>query len=198
MVTKIYNFDDIKKIFSTRLKQLRKDNKDKFKTQYDFAEAMDVSVETVRNWEQGRSFPEMEKLCQMCELLGCDLDFLVGSIDKQTHSRQFICDQTGLTERAVEKIMIWNEDSASETLDSALWVQFLSDMISDDAAGIFFDRLHYGIINESSSRPTGEESYIPQFQIAAYHAHHDATISKLSRIMSDIIERVLDKRVYDI
>lgn len=46
-------------------------------TQEDFAEQMGVSRQTVSKWESGTSFPEMEKLIQMCAMFGCSMDTLV-------------------------------------------------------------------------------------------------------------------------
>ena len=51
-------------------------------TQEQFAEALGVTRQSVSKWESGQSYPEMEKLLQMCELFGCDLETLVrGSAD---------------------------------------------------------------------------------------------------------------------
>lgn len=51
-------------------------------TQEDLADALGVSRQSVSKWESDGSFPEMEKLVQLCELFGCDLDTLVrGSME---------------------------------------------------------------------------------------------------------------------
>lgn len=51
-------------------------------TQEQFAEALGVTRQSVSKWESGQSYPEMEKLLQMCDLFGCDLETLVrGSAD---------------------------------------------------------------------------------------------------------------------
>ena len=53
-------------------------------TQEDFAEQMGVSRQTVSKWESGASFPEMEKLIQMCSMFGCSMDTLVrGDAEKE-------------------------------------------------------------------------------------------------------------------
>ena len=46
-------------------------------TQEQFAEALGVTRQSVSKWESGQSYPEMEKLLQMCDLFGCDLETLV-------------------------------------------------------------------------------------------------------------------------
>lgn len=45
-------------------------------TQESFAEKLDISRQTVSKWESDVSFPEMEKLLQLCDVFGCDLDTL--------------------------------------------------------------------------------------------------------------------------
>ena len=51
-------------------------------TQEQFAEALGVTRQSVSKWESGQSYPEMEKLVQMCDLFGCDLETLMrGSAD---------------------------------------------------------------------------------------------------------------------
>lgn len=46
-------------------------------TQEGLADALGVSRQSVSKWESDGSFPEMEKLVQLCDLFGCPLDMLV-------------------------------------------------------------------------------------------------------------------------
>lgn len=87
--------------FGDRLKSLRKK---KFKTQDKFADKMGVSVESVRNWEQGRVLPEQGTLFRIAELLDCDLDYLTGRIEEKSHDLQFISETTGLSPKAVKRL----------------------------------------------------------------------------------------------
>lgn len=103
MVSKLRSFDEIKKALKKNLKKARK--KAGYKTQEDFAKAFHVSIDTVRNWEQGRGVPEIGTLLYLAEFLDCDLDYLIGRIDKPTHDLQFITDELRLSEEAVEKLM---------------------------------------------------------------------------------------------
>lgn len=73
-------------------------------TQENLAEALDISVESVRDWEQGRRPPNGENLFRLCDLYGCDMDYLTGRIECSTHDIQFIHDQTGLSESAICKL----------------------------------------------------------------------------------------------
>lgn len=46
-------------------------------TQEQLAEQLDVSRQTISKWEAGTSYPEMEKILQLCDLFSCDMDTLL-------------------------------------------------------------------------------------------------------------------------
>ncbi|MHB1314357.1 MAG: helix-turn-helix domain-containing protein [Christensenellales bacterium] len=60
--------------FYENLQTLRKN---RAMTQEQLAERLDVSRQAVSKWESGQSYPEMDKLIQLCELFDCDLNTLV-------------------------------------------------------------------------------------------------------------------------
>ena len=45
-------------------------------TQEQLAERLDVSRQTVSKWEAGTSYPEMEKILQLCELFSCEMEII--------------------------------------------------------------------------------------------------------------------------
>lgn len=60
--------------FGENLQYLRKrDNL----TQENLAEKMEVSRQTISKWEAGSSYPEMEKILQLCEMFDCTMDDLM-------------------------------------------------------------------------------------------------------------------------
>lgn len=127
MGLKLYKKYEISKdCFKVRLKEQRKKV---YKRQEDFADALHTKVETVRNWEQGRTVPETGTLIEICLLLNCDLDYLIGRIDYKTHDVQFIHDQTGLSQSAIEQLQKWN---MKEDKDNN-WAQNISDFIVHDS-----------------------------------------------------------------
>lgn len=73
-------------------------------TQQQLADALDVSLKTVMNWEQGIVSPSLETTMKIADILHCDIDFLTGRIQCSTHDTQFIHDQTGLSEKAIAKL----------------------------------------------------------------------------------------------
>lgn len=67
--------------FGQNLQFLRKS---KNMTQERLAESLNVSRQSVSKWESDVSFPEMDKLLQMCDMFSCSMDTLVkGSIETE-------------------------------------------------------------------------------------------------------------------
>lgn len=60
--------------FAENLQFLRKQ---KEITQEQLAESLEVSRQSVSKWESGQSYPEMEKLLQICNMFHCDMDTLL-------------------------------------------------------------------------------------------------------------------------
>ena len=83
---------------------LKRARKEAGLTQAQLAEKYGVHIKTVMNWEQGIAEPPLGTLMKLTELYHCDLDYLTGRLDQKTHDLQFIHDQTGLSEKAIEKL----------------------------------------------------------------------------------------------
>jgi transcriptional regulator with XRE-family HTH domain len=47
-------------------------------TQDKFADEMNISLDTVKNWEQGYNYPSIDMLVSISEYFKCDLDYLIG------------------------------------------------------------------------------------------------------------------------
>ena len=107
-------------IFSQRLQQCRKR---KYSSQQAFADAYmnrygmirkpknsrDSNMfGTIQSWEQGKSTPTADVLCNICELLDCDADFLLGRIDQRTHDINDAHRYTGLSAAALEQLHEYN------------------------------------------------------------------------------------------
>lgn len=58
--------------FGIRLSELRKKNKF---SQYQLAEKLSVSEQTVRRWENGKSVPDSNQLENMCDIFGVPLNY---------------------------------------------------------------------------------------------------------------------------
>ena len=69
--------------FSEKLPKLRKDNN---LSQEQLADKLGVSRQAVSKWESGNSYPDMEKMLQMCKILNCHLEDIMddGSIGNKS------------------------------------------------------------------------------------------------------------------
>lgn len=53
-------------------------------TQEQLAEQLEVSRQSVSKWESGQSYPEMEKLLQICSMFHCSMDGLMqGDVSRE-------------------------------------------------------------------------------------------------------------------
>ena len=104
----------IKSDFSENFKKIRKDHgytQASFKEKYEeiYGEKT-ITIETIRNWEQGRNVPELQTIWKLCEIFNCDIDYLFGRIDYSTHDLEFICNKIGLSEDAVKYLIEIQEE----------------------------------------------------------------------------------------
>lgn len=94
-----------------------------------------ISISTVRNWEQGRSVPELDTLLQLCDFFDCSLDYLFCRIDPKTHTQKNICDVTGLSVNSVKYLNERREeecdmiDGLNTLLGSANFENALSNIV---------------------------------------------------------------------
>lgn len=103
----IGKLEDYKSALSKALHSLR--NRSAFRTTQafieDIAKGIHTVVPTVNSWYYGKTFPEMDNLLRLCNHFDCDLDYLLGRIDKTKHDIAFICKETHLSEPAVRQLM---------------------------------------------------------------------------------------------
>lgn len=108
-------------IFSSRLQECRKQ---KYSSQQAFADAYmerfgmirkgkkdtdNNMFGTIQSWEQGKSTPTAETLANICDLLDCDADYLLGRIGQRTHDISDAHRYTGLSAGALEQLHEYRE-----------------------------------------------------------------------------------------
>ncbi|MBD5138679.1 MAG: helix-turn-helix transcriptional regulator [Ruminococcus sp.] len=96
--------------FAENLKILRKE---KYLSQEQLAEIMDVSRQAVSKWEQGSGYPETEKLIELAKKLDVSLDVLLLDKTPAYEIKQEIAialNEKGLTVPTESAIYIQNED----------------------------------------------------------------------------------------
>ena len=106
-------------------------------TQAELAEKAGINLKTIMNSEQGRAKPNLDTLLVLCDFYDCDLDFLTGRIDHKTHDAAFVCEYTGLSERAVSRLHAWNKKAWAGIGLS----QFLSVLVENTAFSTVLSRI---------------------------------------------------------
>ena len=124
---------------------LKRARKEAGLTQAELAEEMGVHIKTVMNWEQGIAEPPLGTLIDLTELYHCDLDYLTGRLDQKTHDLQFIHDQTGLSEKAIEKLQSFMTEPD--------WDQMEMDL-RESAPEIPEEKIHENIMRQRESWET--------------------------------------------
>ncbi len=84
--------------------RLVEERKKKGWSQEKLAEAVGKETSTVSTWEQHRAIPPFDVMVKLSQLFDCDLDYLTGRIDKETHALKTACEVTGLSPTAIKKI----------------------------------------------------------------------------------------------
>lgn len=72
--------EDYRKIIANNISELRKEHK---MTQSELAEKLHYSDKAISRWERGDTMPSIEVLCELCELFGVELTYLVSVDDNQ-------------------------------------------------------------------------------------------------------------------
>lgn len=83
--------------FGDKLKKLRNI---RGLTQEKFADEMNISLDTVKNWEQGYNYPSIDTLVDIAEYLKCDFDYLIGQQATPNKEYTHISDMIGISEEA--------------------------------------------------------------------------------------------------
>lgn len=164
--------------FGSVIKIARKDKG--YKRQEDFAGALGVSTESVRNWEQNRALPGPESLFKICEVLDLDVDYLLGRLEHRTHDIQYIQDYTGLSAEAIDVLHNFSQDGSYRIEH---WPELLSLIITHkDFRRLMTNISDYILILDSEYQQTIED---------IDHDILDMTGSGLfhtSRVLTNILE----------
>lgn len=118
-------------IFGKRLKRSLKENKIRLK---DLAVYLNYSEDQISNYCRGLNSPDIEILKKTVLFFrekGIDisLDYLCGLEEEKTHDLAFICQETGLTEEAVNTI--------KKNMNISFYTKYLSSIIVQGSEQIF-------------------------------------------------------------
>lgn len=96
----IYDLEKTGKIIHKRRKQLDLSLDALAKTCF-------TTRQTVSKWEKGTGEMTFEQASMLCNALGCDMGHLLGEYPELTRQAADICQQTGLSESAVNALIEW-------------------------------------------------------------------------------------------
>ena len=93
--------------------RLQAQRKNKNLTQATFAERLGLAKVTVAGYEQGTKYPSLEVLINICTVLGCSADFLLGLSDEMSFK------MGGLTDEQAQPLLqlIANMERTNALLD---------------------------------------------------------------------------------
>ena len=79
-------------------------------SQSDLAKVFNVSLDTVKNWEQGYNYPSIDTLIDLANYFDCDFDYLLGVQKQPRKIYAHVSEYTGFSENAVEHLLTLNKN----------------------------------------------------------------------------------------
>lgn len=103
-------------------------------TQEQFAEKLDIDASTLRTYlsTKSRTLPDVTRLLEICNLLNCDVDYLLGNMPEKTHALALITETTGLSIEAIEAILYLKEGEGCDDLKLSTFNEMLKCKEFDD------------------------------------------------------------------
>lgn len=175
------------------VERLVKERKKKGWSQEKLAEAVGKETATVSSWEQFRAIPPFDVMVKLSQLFDCDLDYLTGRIDEETHSIKTACEVTGLSPNAIKKLRGKVPTNAlTHLIESHGFIKFMT------AYNAFLDLLgkmkhidpQYGLWTTYRQRADGS---VVMSNDDAVHHFMQKSAAELTQICEDAYERKVKK-----
>lgn len=66
---------------------------------------------TIKHYEDPnhKSMPRLDIVVEMCQLLDCDIDYLLGKINQPKHIHEAMNQECGLSQKATDRLICWNK-----------------------------------------------------------------------------------------
>ena len=149
-------------MFDTKLigKKIATLRKAKDMTQMELADKMFVSYQAVSNWERGNTMPDISKLLELSQILGVEVDELLGS-EKETTIVNKIIDQSDdiKLEEVAEVAELMKPSQVEEAVEKASDEEYQSETLIALAPHLNSKRLAQMIdktkIKDLANRPPG-------------------------------------------
>lgn len=88
---------------------------------------------TLRKWRSPNGNPTLNILVRICDLLECDIDYLLGRIEESTHTIKSIQEKTGLSETSQKRL----QEIIKTPQDGKEMIAILDKLIQNPAFSIF-------------------------------------------------------------
>lgn len=157
----ILESDDIINIFAHNLKAKRKE---KGYTQKQIAEILGVTLKTYRSWEKN-TLPKTLELINLSTILNCDMEYLLGRINADTHFKAYIDRTYALTPQAFDKLsllycyMTEKKDNVHKSIATD-WKIILDYLITTEKGNLLLDQIRqYANSNDSDKKNTAITHY---------------------------------------
>ena len=136
--------DDIKKDFAKRIKQIRLSQKSSNEKEHPdpssisgFAAMIGVNRNTVKNWEAGKTYPDMPEFLSICQKCNIEADYLLGNIKYEQRVIDDFISYSGLNLEAIRKLRRIHRNKQYQYLN------MLSTVFTDKA----FDSIYMSFLN---------------------------------------------------
>ena len=150
----IIEHEDIINIFTENLRTKRKEKK---YTQEQLAGMLGVTIKTYRSWEKD-TLPKTIDLINLSIILGCDIDYLLGRINTDTHFKAYIDRTYALSQQSFDKLSLLHifltEKNNNMHKEIAVdWKYILDYLITTEKGNLLLDQIRqYVTWNDSSER----------------------------------------------
>ena len=188
----IIEHEDIINIFTENLRTKRKEKK---YTQEQLAGMLGVTVKTYRSWEQD-TLPKTIDLINLSIILGCDIDYLLGRINTDTHFKAYIDRTYALSQQSFDKLSLLHffltEKNNNMHKEIAVdWKYILDYLITTEKGNLLLDQIRqYTTSSDSTSK-----KYCYHALLIGKEQHGYNKISNLNTL-SDIIYSLNDLKGY--
>lgn len=188
----ILESDDIINIFAHNLKAKRKE---KGYTQKQIAEILGVTLKTYRSWEKN-TLPKTLELINLSTILNCDMEYLLGRINTDTHFKAYIDRTYALTPQAFDKLsllycyMTEKKDNVHKSIATD-WKIILDYLITTEKGNLLLDQIR----QYANSNDSDKKKYCYHALLTGKEQHGYNKILNLNTL-SDIICSLNDLKDY--
>lgn len=180
--------DDFWKEISKRIKKLR--IKKEYKTQVQFADALGISSDKIKQREALKTPYSLKELICVCNLFHCDMDCLLGRMEEETRETKDLKEITGLSEKACNNLLNYGYSQNNRKI----WIDFISRILEDEECDTLFQSM------SELSRFAKDYSFIHSmgFTKDTTDELKESLVSKLwymSYVFSNIIDHVFSDMI---